>query len=231
MHKNSKLFRMKREIIKGNLKYVKANCDKVDNKHIIYAATYGQTDIIMYLHSVRMNMRPALREACIQGHCDIVQYLLDNGVSCAGLVNIPACTGNIDIFNILIDFGLDVNSRTNSPILQAAKMGNDDNINRLYIYGCDVAAKDRTACSLNWMDDINKKLQTITLLLDLGVPATGNSIGDTPLHIACKINNLQAIQLLLSRAHTQVPNHRGATPLDIAMADVAIMHEIRQCLE
>ena len=88
-------------------------------------------------------------------------------------------------------------------------------------YGVDIDAKDRHGRTSLHRASLSGILKNILCLLNANASLnTKDSCGETALHLACDLNSLQVISLLIKFTSIDATNDRCQTPLHIASRPV-----------
>ncbi|XP_028847805.1 ankyrin repeat and SOCS box protein 9-like isoform X2 [Denticeps clupeoides] len=177
------------------------------------------------------NVSP-LHGTCLQGHAACAKLLLERGAD----VNLPtidwktplslACEGgSVACVNLLLQFGASLQSTctSTSPIHQAAAKGHTECIESLLKYGADID---------QWTDDAgtplnvacaHQQLGTVEKLLQLGADVNKGKDGNSSLHTAAELSNLELVNTLLEHGadHT-ARNKEGRRPQEMAPPNSAV---------
>lgn len=148
---------------------------------------------------------------------DRVLELIQNGtnVKSQNYLHHAAAHNNTEIIHLLVDAGVNISSRDShdkTALRVAVDRGNYDAIKMLVQLGADLneLCDEKTALH----DNMNKP-EMMLYLIDLGANVnTGNSMGNTPLHIAALYKDVGMCDMLLKRgAISNVRDNAGRTPL------------------
>ncbi len=201
--------------------------NNVNNTALIYAARYGNIDIVTHLlkNSANINAQEmshdgvldgdtALIAASHNGHTDIVKLLLDKGADidtkvyyCGDTALMKACGGGyIDIVKLLLDKGAQVNSVNEyygfTALMKARRCGFIEIVQLLLDNGADINSIDRKDQDgyTALMNAIRHggSLEVIQLLLQQGAGINArDKNGYTALMVACLFGKTEITKLLL----------------------------------
>jgi ankyrin repeat protein len=175
----------------------------------------------------------ALSEAAKNNHPELVELLLENGAdpnivdTKIGLapINWAAGMDYADIVSSLIEHGADINATT--PIINAVEQDAPQALQALIEGGVDVNATEEDMAQpplIVLLIRVNspQSVEKIgAMLLDAGAnPDLQDSLGNTALHYAARLNKAELIPLLIEhKAALDIENNNGQTPLDMAAND------------
>ena len=135
-----------------------------------------------------------LHRACEQGHAEIVELLLRHGAD----VNLEGLN-----FSTPLDLAVHHCSNHNVEVVRL-----------LLAYGADPLLPDVFHCTPLYRSAENNQVETLGMLLDcsgVDVNAREGAHDTTLLHLACRKNYFEMVQLLLDRGATDIPNAYGVT--------------------
>ncbi|XP_052064868.1 palmitoyltransferase ZDHHC17-like [Mytilus californianus] len=174
-----------------------------------------------------------LHWASINNRIDIIRYLIDKGAVVdrfGGDLNSTSLhwatrQGHLSTVVLLMSYGADptiLDGEGCRCIHLAAQFGHTAIVAYLIAKGNDVDMIDKNgmtplmyACHRVFGYDPTRMLLTF----GAAVNKTDNALGNTPLHYACLTGNTCAAKLLLdAKAEINVSNHKGQTPIDMAVA-------------
>lgn len=125
---------------------------------------------------------------------------------------------------LLLDAGAKIDTKAlygETALHFAAKSNNTDAVKQLLEKKADVNAKDdNDQTPLHLAAELREEKDTVKALLDAGarVDQQTRDLLETPLHLAAKSNNANAVtQLIAKGANINVKNKHGQTPLHIAV--------------
>ena len=201
----------------------------------IWAAAQGMVGPLRVLHAAGVSLdceaaddgMTPLRAAIANHHVPIVRLLLSLGVSATHVgrggctpLHAAACEGHDDLVQLLAAApGVDVNAADDagrSPAHQAAARGWVRCVVCLYDAGADLAAADDEGWTIGHAAVFSNHASVVAAVASGCMAAlnSGDTAGDTPLHVAIEVGHMACVQALLSAGvDVEARNTRGASPV------------------
>ena len=150
-----------------------------------------------------------LHWATIKGQKDAIKMLLNNGadVQCPDtssqtVLHSAAANGYCYVIKELLNCKADcnaMNSDGKTPLHLAACNGFNDAVKLLLNNGADVNAMDKENCTALYESVANGKHDVITELINFKADVNlKDSVGDSPLHIARRLKDAEAVEILIN---------------------------------
>lgn len=210
-----------------------ANINKTDyagRTPIFRASSKGHRDVISYLikRGAKIDQhdcqgKSVLSYACFHGDCSTAEFLLDNGANVnettidGHTILFITCLSKVlscKIFELLIDRGADINE--GCPLYAACKLGYSIIVNRLIAMGAHINKRFRgntpvmVACQYGRTDIVRVLLENSA---DVSIVNNNN---ETCLNIACRVGNINIIDLLLRDSNVNLKDGNAANALVFA---------------
>ena len=192
--------------------------DVSHNSLLHFAAQGGDMTIInrllsfgLYIDSRSLPGETPLMHAAADGNQSAFETLIQNGADPflkdndgSSLLHHAANGGNTSIIDELLSLGLDVDSRSSysssTPLMYAAEWPQQRAFQMLIQNGADPFLKDKDGSSLLHCAAQGGNTSIINELLSLGLQIDSKDLsGKTPLTIATKFKNFEAVKFLLSK--------------------------------
>ena len=192
--------------------------DVCHNNLLHFAAQGGDMTIINKLISLGLDIdsrsfpgETPLMHAAADGKQSAFETLIQNGADpflkdndSSSLLHHAANGGNTSIIDKLLSLGLDVDSRSSysssTPLMYAAEWPQQKAFQMLIQTGADPFLKDKDGSSLLHCAAQGGNTSIINELLSLGLQIDSKDLnGKTPLTIATKFKNFEAVKFLLSK--------------------------------
>ncbi|XP_065184808.1 E3 ubiquitin-protein ligase HACE1-like [Sycon ciliatum] len=139
------------------------------------------------------------------------------------LLHIAANAGAIEVLTVMLKRGADVNSRDknrNTALHLTARGNHQRCFGRLLEFGADINASDKRGLTpLHWLAATRGQTELLTMAIvrHKALVDAADSIGQTPLHMACQNGNRAAVTKLLDYgANCEQQDEKGRTPLFFA---------------